>query len=120
MARFLLAAVLAVSVALTVIPSAAPALTTFIHHTTTDPFFAAGAIAVMQPVIWLHKQDVAARYSISDRTADRWVKAGKLPPWKYLYGRPVQSKQALDAHDKVAVTKQPTAKAVAALERTPA
>ena len=58
---------------------------------------------------WLRKRAVAERYQISTRTADRWVKTGRLPPWQYLPGStlPMQLEEVLDAHDARATAERP-------------
>jgi predicted site-specific integrase-resolvase len=57
---------------------------------------------------WLRKAQVAERYSVSTRTADRWAKSGRLPPWQYLPGSmlPMQLEEVLDAHDRKATVER--------------
>jgi hypothetical protein len=53
---------------------------------------------------YLRKKAVAERYSVSNRTIERWssVKVGILPPPMYLPGVefPLWSEDVLDAHDR--------------------
>jgi predicted DNA-binding transcriptional regulator AlpA len=44
---------------------------------------------------------VCARYDIVDRTVDRWVEAGELPPPVYIRGRRYWPEKALDARDRM-------------------
>jgi predicted DNA-binding transcriptional regulator AlpA len=55
--------------------------------------------------VWKRKRQVRARYGdCSDRTIDRMVKAGKLPPPQYPLGTkvPFWDEAELDASDKAA------------------
>ena len=36
---------------------------------------------------YLPLKSVSARYGISDRTVDRWIETGDLPPATYIRGR---------------------------------
>jgi predicted DNA-binding transcriptional regulator AlpA len=58
---------------------------------------------------WLVVQAVCARYSISDRTVDRWVEAGVLPKPVYIQGRRYWSEESLNERDEARlVVAQPT------------
>jgi hypothetical protein len=55
--------------------------------------------------IWKRKRQLRARYGdCSDRTIDRMVKAGKLPPPQYPLGNtiPFWAEDELDASDRAA------------------
>jgi predicted site-specific integrase-resolvase len=49
---------------------------------------------------YLPLKSVSARYGISDRTVDRWVEAGDLPPATYIRGRRYWPEELLDQHDQ--------------------
>jgi predicted DNA-binding transcriptional regulator AlpA len=58
-----------------------------------------------QQTVWLRKRQMRERYGYcSDRTIDRMVKSGKLPPPQYVLGNsvPFWSEAELDASDKAA------------------
>ena len=38
---------------------------------------------------YLPLKSVSARYGISDRTVDRWIETGDLPPATYIRGAPI-------------------------------
>jgi predicted DNA-binding transcriptional regulator AlpA len=44
---------------------------------------------------------VSSRYSVSDRTLDRWLAVGELPKPVYIRGRRYWPEKALDARDRM-------------------
>jgi predicted DNA-binding transcriptional regulator AlpA len=68
-----------------------------------------------KPTVWVRKRQVRERYgNCSDRTIDRMVDSGKLPPPQHPLGNkvPFWSEAELDASDKAAAAayqRQPTA-----------
>jgi predicted DNA-binding transcriptional regulator AlpA len=53
---------------------------------------------------YLRKKGTADRYGVSERTIDRWVELGRLPPPVYLPGSriPLFAEDGLDEHDRSA------------------
>ena len=49
---------------------------------------------------YLPLKSVSARYGISDRTVDRWIETGDLPPATYIRGRRYWSAESLDERDE--------------------
>jgi hypothetical protein len=64
---------------------------------------------------YLGKRAVGARYGgRSDRTVDRWVATGVLPPPDlYMNNRPLWADETLDQHDRQAVAARAAAKGAA-------
>ena len=59
---------------------------------------------------FLNTKRVRNRYGdISDRTVDRWVKAGVLPPPDYINGQRFWAEEQLDAQDEARRNKLPKA-----------
>jgi predicted DNA-binding transcriptional regulator AlpA len=50
---------------------------------------------------YLPLKSVSARYGISDRTVDRWIETGELPPATYIRGRRYWPEKLLDERDAV-------------------
>jgi hypothetical protein len=53
---------------------------------------------------YLRKSQVARRYSVDERTVDRWKLDGRLPAPTYRGRMPLWSENELDASDKAAAT----------------
>jgi hypothetical protein len=59
-----------------------------------------------RPKNYLRKRRVALRYDTSERSVDRWCRAGKLPKPKYNGSIPLWAEDELDAYDTAALTSQ--------------
>jgi hypothetical protein len=58
---------------------------------------------------WLRKRDVRARYgNVVDRTVERAVRDGRLPPPEYPFGNriPLWNEETLEAHERAAAMKR--------------
>ena len=55
---------------------------------------------------WLRRKHLCSRYGdVSDRTVDRMVESGRLPPAEFPFGNriPAWREDVLDAHDRAVV-----------------
>lgn len=57
------------------------------------------------PKQFLRKRQVANRYCIHERSVDRWIKDGRLPPPQYRGIIPLWDEDRLDAADRAAMAR---------------